>query len=79
MCLASLKILVWRCYHNRILMACFLREDSFIDFVPGTFRGVGILLLYISVKMEIIDFHQSRIKQKLQEKYNYTRKMCNMY
>ena len=48
-----------------------LPEDSFIDFVsrniPGTFRGMGILLLDVSVKMEIIDLLQPRIKQKLQE------------
>ena len=44
-----------------------LREDSFIDFVwrnvSGTFRGVGILLLDVSVKMEIIDLLLPRIKQ----------------
>ena len=46
-----------------------LREDSFIDFVrrnvSGTFRGVGVLLLDVSVKIEIIDFLLQRIKQKL--------------
>ena len=46
-----------------------LREDSFIDFVQrnvsGTFREVGVLLLDVSVKMEIIDFLLPRIKQKL--------------
>ena len=50
-------------------MTRMLREDSFIDFirrnVPGTFRGVGVLLLDVSVKMEIIDFLQPIIKQKL--------------
>ena len=46
-----------------------LRKDSFIDFVrrnvSGTFREVGVLLLDVSVKMEIIDFLLPRIKQKL--------------
>ena len=46
-----------------------LREDPFIDFVrrnvPGTFRGVGVLLLDIFVKIEITDFLLPRIKQKL--------------
>ena len=60
----------------------------FIDFVrrnvPGTFRGVGVLLLDVSVKMEIIDvkmeiidFLKPRIKQKLRETKYHTRKMCN--
>ena len=44
-------------------------EDSFIDFiwrsVPGTSERVGVLLLDVSVKMEIINFVQPRIKQKL--------------
>ena len=44
-------------------------SDSYIDFVwrniPGTFMGVVVLLLDVSVKMEIIDFPQPRIKQKL--------------
>ena len=48
-----------------------IREDLFIDFVqrniPGTFRGVGVLLLDVSLKMEIIDFLQPRTKQKLRE------------
>ena len=47
------------------------REDSLIDFVwsnvPGTFREVGVLLLDVSVKIEIIDFLQPRIKEKLLE------------
>ena len=55
-------------YIFKALRQTWLREDSFIDFVrrnvPGTFRGVGVLLLDISDKMEIIDFPQPRIKQK---------------
>ena len=59
-----------------------LREDSFIDFVrrnvPGTFGGggVGVLLLDVSVKMEIIDFLQPRIKQKLRENIIITPEKC---
>ena len=57
-----------------------LREDSFIDFVsrniPGTFRGMGILLLDVSVEMEIIDFVQPRIKQKLRENIIITPGKC---
>ena len=58
--------------NNQILISIILiREDSFIDFVwrnvPGTFRGVGVLSLDVSVKIEIIDFLQPRIKQKLRE------------
>ena len=53
-------------YIFKALRQAWLREDSFIDFVrgnvPGTFRGVGALLLDISDKMEIIDFLQPRIK-----------------
>ena len=40
-----------------------------IDFVwinvSGTLGGLGVLLLDISVKMEIIDFLLPRIKQKM--------------
>ena len=60
-------ILIGRRLHVRQLIG----EDSFIDFVrrnvPGTFRGVRVLLLDFSVKMEIIDFLQQKIKQKLRE------------
>ena len=56
----------WWSYSKHIV-----REDSFSDSVqrnvPGTFRGVGVLFLDVSVKIEIIDFLQPRIKQKLQE------------
>ena len=31
--------------------------------MPGTFKGIGVLLLDISDKMEIIDFLQPRIEQ----------------
>ena len=45
------------------------KEDSFINFVlrnvPGTFGGVEVLVLDVSVKMEIIDFLRPRIKQRL--------------
>ena len=55
-------------------------KDSFIDFVrrnvPGTFRGVGVLLLDVSVKIEIIDFLQPRIKQKLRENIIITPAKC---
>ena len=48
-----------------------VREYSFSDFVqrnvPGTFRGGRGLFLDVSVKIEIIDFLQPKIKQKLQE------------
>ena len=33
--------------------------------MSGTFSGLGVLLLDVSVKMEIIDFLQPRIEQKL--------------
>ena len=57
------------------------REDSFIDFlrrnVLGTFGGgVGVLLLDVSVELEIIDFLQPRIKQKLQEYIIVTPEKC---
>ena len=54
-------------YIFKALGQAWLREDSFIDFVrrnvPGTFKGVGVLLLDVSDKMEIIDFLLPRIKQ----------------
>ena len=54
-------------YIFKALRQAWLREDSFIDSVrrnvPGTFKGVGVLLLDVSDKMEIIDFLQPRIKQ----------------
>ena len=54
-------------YIFKALGQAWLREDSSIDFVrrnvPGTFRGVGVLLLDVSDKMEIIDFLQPRINQ----------------
>ena len=57
-----------------------LREDLFIDFVQrnvtGTFRVVGVLLLDVSVKMEIIDFLQPRIRQKLRENIIITPERC---
>ena len=40
----------------------------------GRLGGVGVLLLDISDKMEIIDILQPRINH-----HNYTRKMCNRY
>ena len=55
-------------------------EDLFIDFVrrnvPGTFRGVEVLLLDVSVKMEIIDFLQPRLKQILRENITITSEKC---
>ena len=62
-------------------MCLLFREDSFIDFVrrnvPGTFGGGGrVLLLDVSVKMEIIDFLQPRIKQELRENIIVTPKKC---
>ena len=47
------------------------REDSFIDFVrrnvSGMFRGLQVLLLDVSVKVEFIDFIQPRIKQNCEK------------
>ena len=40
------------------------------------FRGVGVLLLDVSVKMEIIDFLQPRIKQKPRENIIITPEKC---
>ena len=63
-------------------MILFFREDSFIDFVrrnvPETFRGVGVLLLDVFVKIEVIDFFYIQELNKTAKKYhNYTRKMFN--
>ena len=61
---------------------CFfsLKEDSFIDSVgtnvPGTVRGVRVLLLDVFVKMEIKDFLQPRIKRKLRENIIITPENC---
>ena len=67
-------------YVKVVTLTLFLREDSFIDFVrrnvPGTFRRVGVLLFDVSVKMEIIDFLQPRIKQKLLENIIITPEKC---
>ena len=38
--------------------------------------GVGLLLLDVSVKLEIIDFLQPRIKQKLREYIIITPEKC---
>ena len=38
--------------------------------------GVGVLLLNVSVKLEIIDFLQPRIKQKLSENIIITPEKC---
>ena len=63
-CEQQTKVSVWVPITNTHRI---FREDSFIDFVQrnvsGTFRGVGVLLLDVSVKMKFIDFLQSRIKQ----------------
>ena len=64
---------VFYCIHFPVDLVFFtqlaLREDSFLDFfwrnVSGTFRGAGVLLLDVSVKMEIIDVLLPRIKQIL--------------
>ena len=43
----------------------------------GHLRGVGVSLLDVSVKMEIIDFLLPRIKQNCRKYDNYTPKMSN--
>ena len=52
--------------------------DFVLRKVPGTFGGVGHLLLDVSVKLEIIDFLQPRIKQKLLEYIIITLEKCVM-
>ena len=55
-------------------------KGKLIDFgrrnVFETFRGVRVLLLDVSLKLEIIDFLQPRIKQKLRENIIITPEKC---
>ena len=53
-----------------------IKEDFVPRNVARTFRGVGVLLLDVSVKMGIIDFLQPRIKQKLRENIIITPEKC---
>ena len=50
-----------------------------IDFVwINILEGVGVLLLDVYVKIEIIDFLLPRIKQKMRKCHNYTR-LCSTF